>query len=156
MSVALKAAGWAWRFKETKNDSPVPRTPGSHDSPVLRTILHFQRVKYCNSLVHRTPGSLNSPVHRTPGVVGSCFKIQITISPRPSWSKKWKNFCRLTKFIMILICKPSIWNFKFIASKLWPKQSKMRKIASKLRPKMIQNAELGASLFQIAKSLIAN
>ena len=27
MSVALKAAAWAGRFKETKNDSPVHRTP---------------------------------------------------------------------------------------------------------------------------------
>ena len=29
MSVALKAATWAWRFKETKNDSPVHRTPAA-------------------------------------------------------------------------------------------------------------------------------
>ena len=54
MSVALKAAAWALRFKETKNDSPVHRTPGSFDSPV-----------------HRTPGSLNFPVHRTPGSFAS-------------------------------------------------------------------------------------
>ena len=43
MSVALKAAALAFRFKETKNDSPVHRTPGSLDS-----------------LVHRTPGSFVS------------------------------------------------------------------------------------------------
>jgi len=30
MSVALKAVAWAWRFKETENNSPVHRTPGSH------------------------------------------------------------------------------------------------------------------------------
>ena len=46
MSVALKAAAWAGRFKETKNDSPV-----------LGTILDFQRVRFCDSPVHRTPGS---------------------------------------------------------------------------------------------------
>jgi len=82
MSVALKAAAWAWRFKETKNDSPVHRTPGSLDSPVprtlgsldspvLRTILDFQRVRFCDSPVQRTPGSLDSPVHRTPGSLDS-------------------------------------------------------------------------------------
>jgi len=101
MNVALKALkAWAWRFKETKNDSPVQRTPGSHDStvlrtpgsndsPVLRTILDFQRVKYCDSPVLRTPGSLDSPVHRTPG---SYFKMLIT-QPR---SKKNQNGPRIS------------------------------------------------------------
>jgi len=32
-------------------------------------------------------------------------------------------------------------NFKLIALKLRPERSKIRKIASKLRPKMVQNAE---------------
>ena len=58
MSVALKAATWAWMFKKPKKDSPVHRTPGSFDS-----------------LVHRTPGSLDSLVHRT---LGSHFKMLIT------------------------------------------------------------------------------
>ena len=35
MSVALKAVAWAWRFKETENDSPVHRTLGSQfKSPI--------------------------------------------------------------------------------------------------------------------------
>ena len=66
-------------------DSPVPRTPGSLNSLVLRTLLDFQRVKFCNSLVHRTPGSFDSPVHSTPGSLdspvhstpGSHFKMLI-------------------------------------------------------------------------------
>ena len=86
MSVALKAAAWACRFKETKNDSPVHRTPGSFDSPVhrtpgsldspvLRTILDFQQVKFCNSPVLRTPGSFDSLVHRTPMSLDSSVHI---------------------------------------------------------------------------------
>ena len=51
MSVSLKAAAWARRFKETKNDSPVHRTPGSLDSPVLRTFWIFKRAKFCDSQV---------------------------------------------------------------------------------------------------------
>ena len=79
MSVALKAAAWTWRFKESKKDSPVHRTPGSRDSPVIWTILDLQRVRFCDSPVYRTPGvlthkvlkSLESPVHRTPGSLDS-------------------------------------------------------------------------------------
>ena len=91
MSVALKAAAWAWRFKETKKDSPVHRTPGSFASQsteechslVLRTPGSF------DSLVHRTPGSLNSPVLRTPG---SHFKMLITL-PRSKkhWISPWTS-----------------------------------------------------------------
>jgi len=150
MSVALKAVAWAWSFKVTENDSPVHRTPRSHDSLVHKTILDFQRVKFFESLVPRTlrclghrgvltlqyighrgvttaqyigpfwifSGSNFSTLrcigprevstlryigHR--GVMWSCFKIQITISPKPSWCKMRKNFCRLTKFFLILICK---------------------------------------------------
>ena len=79
-------------FKKPKKDSPVYRTPGNLDSPVLGTILDFPRVKFCDSPVHRTLGSFDSPVlgtvlvlqkinfcdsrvHRTPG---SHFKMPLT------------------------------------------------------------------------------
>ena len=52
--------GCSMGLKVGSLDSPVHRTPGSLDSPVLRTILDFQRVKFCNSPVHRTPGSFDS------------------------------------------------------------------------------------------------
>ena len=54
------------KVQRHKNDSPVHRTLGSLDSPVPRTILDFQRVKYWVSPVLRTLGSLESPVLRTP------------------------------------------------------------------------------------------
>ena len=62
MNIALKAVAWTWRFKETKNDSLVERPPGSHNSPVLRTILDFQRVTLWDSPVLRTPG-VSTPRH---------------------------------------------------------------------------------------------
>ena len=52
---------------------PVPRAPWSLDSPVLRTILDFQRVRFCDSPVLRTILDFqpvrfcDSPVLRTPG-----------------------------------------------------------------------------------------
>ena len=72
------------RVKETENDSLVLRTPGSHDAPVHWTFLDCQGVKFCDSPVHRTRGVVTLQYIGHQGVVGSCFKIQITISPRPN------------------------------------------------------------------------
>ena len=72
------------------------------------------------------------------GVAGSFFKIQITISPRPSWFKMRKNFCGILKFMLISTFKLSIWNYHRLWTAMLPMSPKICKniklIASKLRP----------------------